>query len=181
MRISEVSRRYSRALYDSAKENKTAELVLSELKMLEQAIASDKSIAEFIKSPVVPSNEKITVLKNSLTAKVSPELAHFVLLLAENSRLNLLTEIAKGFEEITDEGNGVVRGLVRSAAALSAESRKKIEETVTKVTKKKVILSFTEDAKLLGGMVAQVGGWTFDDSLDSHLIRLGEDLKRRAN
>ena len=59
--------------------------------------------------------------------------------------------------------------------------RKRIEETVSAVTKKKVILNFTVDPKLLGGMTAQVGGWTFDDSLETHLTRLSEDLNRRSH
>jgi F-type H+-transporting ATPase subunit delta len=66
-------------------------------------------------------------------------------------------------------------------ARLAQESRTKIEDIVTKVTRKKVILSFVEDAKLIGGTVAQVGGWTFDDSLESHLRRLNEDLNRRMS
>jgi F-type H+-transporting ATPase subunit delta len=89
--------------------------------------------------------------------------------------------MVSAFETISDEDHGVTRGNVRSAATLSPESRQQIEDTVTKVTKKKVILNFTEDPKLLGGMVAQVGGWTFDDSLETHLTRMSEDLNRRTH
>ena len=93
----------------------------------------------------------------------------------------MFKEISNAFEAIIDEERGFVRGLVRSAEVLSPEARTRTEEAIKKVINKKIILSFVKDPNLLGGMVAQVGGWTFDDSLESHLIRLGEDLNRRAN
>jgi F-type H+-transporting ATPase subunit delta len=46
---------------------------------------------------------------------------------------------------------------------------------------KKIILTYKEDPTLLGGVVAQVGGWTFDDSIETHLIKMNEELNRRAN
>jgi F-type H+-transporting ATPase subunit delta len=64
---------------------------------------------------------------------------------------------------------------------LNEDDRRKLEQTIAGVTKKKVILNFTEDKKLMGGLVAQVGGWSFDDSLQSHLTRLTEDLNRRTH
>ena len=33
----------------------------------------------------------------------------------------------------------------------------------------------------MGGMVAQVGGFTFDDSLETHLTRMSEELNRRSH
>lgn len=181
MKISEVSKRYSRALYETAKASKIEDKVLAELRILQQAFSTNKEIFEFVNSPMITPVQKSQALKNALSEKFSSDLVNFMLLLATKNRLSLFAEISNAFEAIIDEDQGVVRGIVRSADILSSEARIKIEETVKKVVKKKVILSFVKDPNLLGGMVAQVGGWTFDDSLDSHLIRLGEDLNRRAN
>jgi F-type H+-transporting ATPase subunit delta len=179
--INEVSRRYARALYELAKVAKNQDKVFSELRTLKQVFEDDKGIYEFIISPLVAPNLKVSAFKGALAGKISSETLNTLTLLAEKNRLDIFVELVDAFELISDEDHGVTRGVVRSASVLSPEARKQIEDTVTKVTQKKVILNFTEDPKLLGGMVAQVGGWTFDDSLETHLTHLSEDLNRRSH
>jgi F-type H+-transporting ATPase subunit delta len=70
---------------------------------------------------------------------------------------------------------------VKSAKALSDEGRKDLEGKISKILNKKIILTYKEESTLLGGVVAQVGGWTFDDSIETHLIKLNEEINRRAN
>jgi len=179
--INEVSRRYARALYDLAQSHKTTDKVFGELRAFAEASKSNAEIREFIESPIVSPDQKIKALEGGLKTKISEELMSTMKVMAEKNRLPLLPEVAQAFEAINDEAHGVTRGVVRSATPISNEERKRIEETVNKVTKKKVILTYEEDANLLGGMVAQVGGWTFDDSLKSHLAKLSEELNRRPN
>lgn len=181
MSRSEVSKRYARALYELSRDNKTNERVLGELRTLKGLFETELAIRDFFFSPVISPEQKMAAVKNTFSGRASAEVTNTLLLMAEKNRLGVFSDLVLAFEEISDADHGVTRGTVRSAAALSPESRRQIEETVTKVTGKKVILNFTEDEKLLGGMVAQVGGWTFDDSLESHLTRMSEDLNRRMN
>jgi len=73
----------------------------------------------------------------------------------------------------------VTRGTVKSASVLPPESRSRIEKRVSEVTGKKVILTYTQDATVIGGLIAEVGGYLFDDTLKSHLQRIKDDLNRR--
>jgi F-type H+-transporting ATPase subunit delta len=179
--IHEVSRRYARALYDLAKANKTSEKIFEELRSLKEVFSKEKTIHDFLLSPLITPDQKITALKAAFTGKASDEVTNLLFLLAENARMNLFGEIVEAFQIINDDDHGVSRGVVKSAAKLSPEARKNIEATVEKVTKKKVILNYEEDPKLLGGMVAQVGGWTFDDSLETQLMKMSESLNRSTH
>jgi F-type H+-transporting ATPase subunit delta len=179
--ISEVGRRYARAIFELTRGNGIQERVFNELRSLKQSYTSDAAVAEFLSSPMITPTNKVAALQAALSGKITSEVLNLLKLLAEKNRLEVLPEIVDAYEEIADSVHGVTRGKVVSAAPLSTEERKKIEETVTRVTKKKVILNFEEDTSLLGGMVAQVGGWTFDDSLKSHLVRINEDLNRRTH
>jgi F-type H+-transporting ATPase subunit delta len=179
--INEVSRRYARALYDLAKANRNADKVFADLRALADVFAKDKTISSFVLSPLVGPEQKTAALKAALSGKISEEVINTLLLLADKGRMDIFNEVVDAFELISDEDHGVSRGTVRSAAPLSAEARQHIKETVEKVTKKKVILNFEEDPKLLGGMVAQVGGWTFDDSLETQLMKMSESLNRSTH
>ncbi len=178
--ISEVSKRYARALFAYARDSKKIELVTSQLSEIAKALDGDVKIREFICSPIVTGQEKMTALKKALGDQAAEEILNLTGLLIEKNRLDILSQVALAFSSIADEANGVTRGIVKSASSLNEDSRKKIENTVAEITKKKVILNYEEDKTIMGGLVAQVGGWTFDDSLQSHLVRLGEELNRRV-
>ena len=180
MRFTEAAKRYARALYEISKSKEKAHKVFDELRAIRQALEQDKVVGEFLKSPSATPDSKKNVLTKALQGKLSEETLNTLLLVCDKGRFELFDQIVSAFESISDADHGVTRGTVRSAAPLSADARKRVEETVSKVTKKKVILSFTEDPKLMGGMVAQVAGWSFDDSLDYHLRNLSDELKRRA-
>lgn len=178
--ISEAARRYARALYELSKAEKNQDQVLSEVRTLNQVFAADATIHEFLSSPTISPDQKKAAL-SSLAGKCSQLVANMLLLLAQKNRLNIFPEMVDAFQEISDADHGVTRGTVKSASPLSPEARKQIEDTVTAVTKKKVILNFSEDPTLLGGMIAQVGGWTFDDSLKTHLTKMSEELNRSTH
>jgi F-type H+-transporting ATPase subunit delta len=180
--ISEAARRYTRALYSIAKATGQQARVFSELRVLTEQVFHEESIQEYFSSPIVPPEQKKMLIQNATKEKgLSTEVINLLYLLAEKSRFSLFGQISRAFQELIDADHGVTRGVVRSASVLKPEARKRIEDVVTKVTGKQVILQYTEDKVLIGGLIAQVGGWTFDDSLQSHLRRMNEELKRSAN
>lgn len=173
--ISEVANRYAKALFEVSEAAKNSDLVLSEVRALGEAVTKNAEIKTFLSSPIVPQVDKAKVLA-SLKGKFSPAVENLLSVLNDKDRLAFLSEIAEAFEALIDEKHGVTRGVVRSAATLDPEQRKSLEETVRKVTGKQVILKFDVDPTLMGGLVAKVGGWTFDDSLTTHLTSLKEGL-----
>lgn len=178
-KVSQISKRYAKALFESAK-NKEA--TLNELRAIVKLITDDKSIELFFESHQYADILKHDVLNKAIENKgLSQETMGFLLLMAKKGRLSHLRETLISYEGLVDAQNNVTRGTVKSAVKLDHDSRQKIESVVSHFVKKKVILTYSEDPKLVGGVVAQVGGWTFEDTLDSHLRRLKEDLNRRAN
>lgn len=182
MNISEVAVRYAKAFYSMAEESKNLETLFNELRALNEMFESNKEITEFFSSPLVSAKDKATALNNSLKdQKLSDETKNFLSILAKKNRLEYFPQIVSAFEQESDEAHGVVRGVVRSAVALGPDQRQRVEDIVAKATKKRAILSYSVDPSLIGGLVAEVGSYTFDDTIESHLRRLNEDLKRRAH
>jgi F-type H+-transporting ATPase subunit delta len=181
MRASELATRYAKAVYELAVDQRTQEKVFSDLRALSEVFRADPAFEEFLKSPLVSAQERIKVLEAALSGKgVSKEVYDLILLLARKDRFSIFHDIVLAFEAESDSANGVARGIVRSTSALSPEERRKIEGTVEGVLKKKVIISYKVDPSVIGGLVAEVGSYTFDDSIASHLRRMNEELKRRT-
>lgn len=181
MRVSELASRYAKAIFELAMDNKNQEKVITELRELDQAFGKDADTRMFLESPLVKAADRIAVLEKTLANKgLSKEVYELVMVLARKDRMAIFGDIVHAFEAESDAANNVCRGVVRSATTLAQSERQRIEETVERVLNKKVIMTYKVDPTVIGGLVAQVGSYTFDDSIASHLKRMNEELKRRT-
>jgi F-type H+-transporting ATPase subunit delta len=181
MKASEIASRYAQALYQLASEQTKQDETFSQIRALADALSAEATIAQFLTSPLVRPSEKEKAFADSFKhLSISETVKNFVFLLAKKQRLEIFSDIVTAYQNIADEKHGVVRGVVRSTTVLPPEERKRIEQTVNRVTNKQALLIYKEDPSLLGGLVADVGSFTFDDSLASHLKRMNEQLTRRS-
>jgi len=176
-----LARSYAQSIFQAAKESNKTDMVYKELKVLDEAF-KDETISEFFENPTLKAEHK----KEAVTALVkqfnfSEEMKSFLMIVADKGRTSVLPKIVDSYQNYIDEDNGVTRGEVVSSHQLSPAEREQITDIVSKKTNKRVILTYKEDSKLIGGLIARVDGFTFDDTLSMHLNRLNEDLKRRVH
>ena len=182
MFLSEVSLRYAKALHEVALERGTQDKVGLELQSIAKLIKEDADIRKYLNSPVVSRSAKEQVLRKALQAgEVCAETESFLVALAQKDRLQILDEIVEAFQNSRDEANGVTRGTVQSASVLTLEEREEIQKIVEQAIQKKVILSYEESEELIGGVIARVGSYVFDDTLTSHMKKLNDNLTRRTH
>jgi len=112
----------------------------------------------------------------SLEGKLTITVKNFLSLLAEMNREALIIECAKQFISICDAHYDVARGLLVTATEIDAEQIEIMQAIVTAKIGKKVIFEHKHDPTILGGVIAHVGGWTFDDSLRMHLNKISQKL-----
>lgn len=181
MSITEVSRRYARAFLALTKQKGEHTRALVELRGLRDLIEKDAAVNSYFSNPLISPDQKKNVIAGALGDKgLLEETANLMKLLAERNRLGELHSIVDALQERLDDEEGMTRGVVRSARPLAPEALRDLEQKISTTLKKKIVLTFKEDPKLLGGVVAEVGGWTFDDSLETHLKKMNEDLNRSA-
>lgn len=176
---SEVANRYAAALFSLATNAEDHQNFLQTLKQLSAVLHQDKGIEAFINSPLIRAEKKEEALRAAFKDQnINNNVLNLILLLARKDRLTILSQISAAYEHRSDEVAHVKRGNVRAAAALNDKQKADIQKIVEAYTKNKVVLAYQEDATLLGGLIAQVGSLTFDDSLSAHLKRIKEDLNR---
>jgi len=182
MKITEVSRRYAKALMALSKQKGQHVRTHQELLAVAKIFKTDENVHNYFINPLINPDQKKTVIQNTFSNKgLSEEVYNLLLLLVEKNRIANFEEIVEAYQAQMDIEEGITRGSVMSAKALTDEAKKDLENKIHKILNKKIILTYKEDPKLLGGVIAQVGGWTFDDSIETHLIKLTEELNRRAN
>ena len=177
--MKQLAQRYARALYSLAKDAQLTDQVLAEMRVVAVALSQDADITAFIASRLIRPTEKVAAFEKMLASvTLSEPLKKFLLILARKGRLGLFAASVDAYQTLNDQAHGVTRGVVRAATLPGPEERTRISDLVSRATNKQVILTYQEDPSLLGGLVAEVGSMTFDDSLITHLRRMNEQLNR---
>ena len=181
MSLRTSANRYAKALFDVAIEEKAdlaqidrdlqavAEM-MNQSPDLERA-ASHTAISEASRQSLMEAVAKAMTLSVPVTKTL--------VMLAKGGRLDLIPHLEAAFRERLLAHQNVVRAEVTSAAPLSPEKTKALEESLSRVTGKKVELSVSVDPELLGGVVAKIGSTVYDGSVKTQLLRLRQDLVKQ--
>jgi F-type H+-transporting ATPase subunit delta len=168
--ISNISRRYARAFFDIATEQKQIEPYYNELNQFASIILGNKSLKDFLANPVFEQASKKGVV-DSLIAKlkITGMTVNFLRLLVDKQRVDILADIVVCYRQLMDEALKKVRVNVKTAYALSDELRSFISASLEKSMGKKVEMMVEEDPTLLGGVVIGVGDTLYDGSIKNQL------------
>src|SRR5258708_37668214 len=99
MRSAEIGKRYAKALFSLATENKTQEKVFSDLRALEQIFSHDSEVFNYLNSATVRPEEKQRVVKTAITgAGLSPEIENMLDLIAKRNRFVAFSELTEAFQ-----------------------------------------------------------------------------------
>jgi F-type H+-transporting ATPase subunit delta len=174
---SEVAKRYAKALFGVIGGAKTED-ILTQLRSAQEILTQPK-LGNLLSSPVLSRAEKVMVVEQSIAnMNLSTEVQNLLKVLATKDRINVLDSVVSSFEMISDEKNNVLRGVVTSSEKLSKVDQEQIKDAISKFTGNQLLLEYKEDPSLVGGVLAHVGSYTFDGTLDTQLTKLKEQVNR---
>lgn len=177
MRESTVARRYARAFFEIADEEKKWEEYFQELNAVCAVIEENDELKEFLTNPIVEQKDKKRIVETILDkVNPSPITANFVCLLTDKKRIPILKDIVTAYQDMMDDALNVMRVKVRTAFPLSPELQEQLKEALIKKTGRKVSMEMAEDSALLGGLVIQMGDVVFDNSVKTQLNKIRNQL-----
>ncbi len=178
---SPVAKVYAKALFELAKEKGELENVLSEIKELNLFFKNNKEIYNALSSDAFLLVERVK-LANEFCKQVgmSPVNAKLIDLLVSKGRLAVLVSIEKMLLDLIDQSQDIVRGTVTTVDPLADSEISDLSKTFSKKIGKKVMLNQELDKNILGGLVVDVGGLTFDGSLKTSIRKIKETLERQS-
>jgi len=174
--MSTVAKRYTPALMDVAREADALEAVLADVRGLRELLEASQDFAEFVRNPLIPSEQQDSLLIRLFEGKVHGLTLNFLRLLAEKERLTALPDILTEVERAMDEENGVLDVQVRTAVAFSPAQEKALADKLQTRTGKTVRLRPEVDPSLLGGFLIRIGDQIEDYSLAAKLQRFQQNI-----
>jgi F-type H+-transporting ATPase subunit delta len=141
------------------------------------AVAADGRVRAAIADPNLSSAQVAGLLISIFSGKLSGDAENFVRVLAENGRLNVVTEIRTHFEALKNGREGVVEAEIYTAFELDRAQISDLVARLEKKTGRKVRARVSLDSDLIGGIKVIMGDKVIDGSARAQLGALKNALK----
>jgi len=171
-----ISRRYAKALLSVAVTKNITEAVTRDVELLRSTAEASRELRSMLRSPVIESRVKKTVLQEALGASMLPETLDFFNLVIDKGRGDLWREIAAEYRGLVDGLEKIERIEVTSAVEIEAAQRASIEAAIGKKLGKSVIATYRVDPSIMGGAVVRIGDQIQDGSIRHQLHVLKHKL-----
>ena len=167
--MNDTAREYAVALFELAAEREQLAAVGEDLTLVAAQFAETPAYIEFLSSPAVSKEERLSALRAAFDGAVAETTLSFLCVLCENGRLYEFARCAEVYDELYRESQKITTANVISAVELTSEQRSRLCDKLSRQTGHTVTLHCTVDPTLLGGVVVELDGKRLDGSVKRRL------------
>lgn len=173
--------RYATALVKYARESGQGDAVCTQAEALEKALHSVPDLRRMISAAedVVPSRNKLELLKGALDGQMAPEMVRFLDLLAANGRMDMTEDILRSFVDAYRRSIGVRKAHLVTVGAAPQHLLDQLEALVKEKTGDNVVIETETDPSLIGGFVFDIDDYLMDASVKRQLELIREQFIER--
>ena len=166
----ETSERYSRALFEVAKESGELEKIETDIKNFQLTLNTSLELQNFTQNPTKSIN-----IQNSVIDLISKKLDfskntnNFLSLLIKKRRIFFVKKILESFLRLCSIKRGEVKASLISSKELSATELENISKELSLAMGSKIKFDYKINKDLIGGLKLQLGSFMIDTSIRNKL------------
>ena len=182
----EVSRRYSKALFKVVSKENSEQAIYDEVSNLLDLFKSNDIFAKLFLSPLLSSKSQLKLVNNLFSTtdekkiNVSKNVLAFFKVLAKNGRLKILLDSLYSFQNFVKSMNQEININLTTAFHISEDNVNKIKNILLKKTDKKINIISNVDKNIIGGIILQSGASLIDASIRNKILKLN-NIKKGVN
>ena len=173
----ETSERYSRALFEVAKESNELDKIEIDIKNFLILFNNSVDLKNFIQNPtqtIETQNNVINLLSEKLS--FSKNLKNFFLLLIKKRRFFFVKKITDNFLRLCSKKRGEIKASIISSKELSTDELATISKDLSSSIGSTIKFEYKVDQDLIGGLKLQMGSFMIDTSLKNKLKKYEQKL-----
>lgn len=170
-----IARPYAEAVFQLARE-KSNLAGWSDMLALLAAVAGDPQVRACINNPNFSTQQIENLILGIAGAKLDGTGRNFVQVLAQNRRLEVLTQIRILYEELRHENEGVLEARIISALPINDEQTKQLVARLETKYQRKISAQVEIDPQLIGGVRIMVGDKVIDATVRGRLDAMAAAL-----
>lgn len=177
MLANKVATRYASAILGESIRLDILDSTYTDMKLIRQGLDDSRELALLLKSPIINSGIKKSVMLSIFSEKVSELTRKFLVLLVDKGREGYISDIIDAFFSAFNKLKNIKEVALISAVPLEEG----IESNILSIVKNQLGASSLEvkksvDPSLLGGFVIKIDDKVFDTSLHNKLSALRRQL-----
>ena len=173
--MTEAASVYGEALYALAKDENKSDMMLSQLKALDESFSAEPDFLRLLSAPNLSKVERKEILDNCFKGKADPYLLNFLKILMEKGYIRQFSSCVQVFRERYNEDHGIMQVSAVTAVPMTAAQCERLAGKLSALTGKQAVLTNECDPAVIGGVTLLCDGSRFDGSIRARL----EDLRQR--
>lgn len=174
-----VSKTYGDALFEVAAESGRLDAYWDEAAVIKAALDENPELFKLMGHPKIVKEEKIKIIENIFTDKVSRELVGLLRMIVDKGHFEELTGVLDYFIGRVKEFKNIGTAYVTTAMELSGAQKAAVEKRLLETTKYvKFDMHYAVDSAIIGGMVIRIGDRVVDSSIRTKLYDLTRELSK---
>ncbi len=172
-----VSKTYGEALFELAVEEGKEDEFLAEVVALKEILDENPDFNKLMNHPKILKDEKLAVLNEVFSGRISEELKGFLHLVVSKDRYSEIDAILTYFVDEVKRLKGIGVAYVSTAITLNEAKKEEIKQRLLATTTyKEMEMHFSVDEDLIGGMIIRIGDRIVDSSIRSSLFEMRKQL-----
>ena len=168
---------YGEALYALAKDENKSDVMLRQLKTLDECFASEPDFLRLLSAPNLSKIERKEILDTCFKGKAEPYLLNFLKILMERGYILQFSGCVQVFCERYNEDHGIMPVSVVTAMPMTDSQKEKLAAKLAGITGKQIELTNTIDPACIGGVRLDYDGKRVDDTIIHRLDAVSSLLK----
>ena len=168
----QVATKYAKLLFDEASKAKATDKILGELNTFYEAIFLKAEVAKALASPAQKDKIEEMIGRISLKYKFSKLTSNFMQLIVRLKRVKFLPAMVREYKNLVDSAGGRKLVDVVSAKEMDKQDKAAIEKLLAPQFGDNILVKYSLDPAIIGGIVASCGSVVFDASVRGAVDRV---------
>ena len=175
--MTELQKEYGEALYLLCSEEGLDAAVLDEVTAVAGAFEESPDYVRLLNNRALSVESRLQILDEGFSGRVHPYVLNFMKILTERGAIADFSGCAEQFRQMYLKANHIVEAKVTTAVALTEAQKGDLVAKLEKVSGSKVLMNAHVDASLLGGVLVEMDGQRYDNTVKHRL----EDIRVRLS
>ena len=175
--MTEAASVYGEALYALAKDENKSDMMLSQLKTLNECFAAEPDFLRLLSAPNLSKIERKEILDSCFKGRTEPYLLNFLKILMEKGYIRQFSSCVQVFCEKYNEEHGIMPVSAVTAVPMTDGQKEKLAAKLAGITGKQIELNNIIDPACIGGIRLDYDGKRVDDTIIHRLDAVSSMLK----
>lgn len=171
-----VSKRYSDAILEIAKEKNELDNVFEDLKNVVSVYDYSKEMRDFLEHPAIAVKDKKELVHSVFDGKISVDTMNLLYTLLDKNKFKLVDTILYCYENSLNEAKNILKVEVISAVEIDNDLKENLKSKLEAKLKKTVAMDYQIRPEIIAGLILKIKDKTIDGSIAHKLQAMKKQL-----